>query len=293
MKKIVKKLLTAVLTFAMVIGIFASLEIPARAATDFQIIEVDRTISQQDLFSLVSDNEGLDYYDPDNIFYNILDAIIAGSFSNDCVIITNGYEDETFGYFAYYTDMDGFVYTTDEINSWITRFDINADNLKLYIVKYPQNNAPSENEDTSGNTNSSASPSSHCHSYSWVITQEATVEQDGIEEYKCSCGDVQEKNIIPASEFFVKQCYGTIKDAPAGGTISFDSKTQYTLSDYLIRKLAERNDVTVVITFEYQKTAYQMTIPAGVDYTALLSDEASFYGYFYFANAIGAVIEAL
>lgn len=40
-----------------------------------------------------------------------------------------------------------------------------------------------------------------------------------------------------------------------------------------IRKLAERTDVTTVITFEYQNQKYKMTIPAGVDYTSLLADE--------------------
>ena len=34
-----------------------------------------------------------------------------------------------------------------------------------------------------------------------------------------------------------------------------------------------------------------MTIPAGSDYSALLADEDMFYGYFYFANQIGAQIE--
>ena len=30
----------------------------------------------------------------------------------------------------------------------------------------------------------------HEHSYSWVTVQEATTEQDGMEEYRCSCGAV-------------------------------------------------------------------------------------------------------
>ena len=38
----------------------------------------------------------------------------------------------------------------------------------------------------------------HEHSYSWVTVQEATTEQDGIEEYRCSCGAVAERSVIPA-----------------------------------------------------------------------------------------------
>lgn len=84
-----------------------------------------------------------------------------------------------------------------------------------------------------------------------------------------------------------------IGSAPQNGTASFDSGRWYTFSDRVIGKLAERPDVTVVITFEYQHRSYRMTIPAGTDYTALLADEETFYGYFCFADAVGAVIEAL
>lgn len=133
----------------------------------------------------------------------------------------------------------------------------------------------------------------HSHSYSWVTVQEATTEQDGMEEYRCSCGAVAERSVIPASQVFVKGLYGEIKNAPLNGTVTFDSGRLYTMSDYIIKKLAERSDVTTVVTFEYNKTAYRMTIPAGADYSALLADEDYFYGYFYFAQLVGATIEEL
>ena len=99
--------------------------------------------------------------------------------------------------------------------------------------------------------------------------------------------------MIPASQVFVKGLYGEIKNAPLNGTVTFDSGRLYTMSDYIIKKLAERSDVTTVVTFEYNKTAYRMTIPAGADYSALLADEDYFYGYFYFAQLVGATIEEL
>ena len=61
-----------------------------------------------------------------------------------------------------------------------------------------------------------------------------------------------------------------IQNAPASGNISFDSGCFYTMSDKIIKKLAERSDVVTEITFEYQNVPYKMTIPAGVDYTAIL-----------------------
>ena len=131
----------------------------------------------------------------------------------------------------------------------------------------------------------------HSHSYSWVTVQAPGVGQDGIEEYRCSCGAVADRSVIPATQAAVSGMMDAIENAPTGGNISFDSGRFYTMSDKIIKKLAERSDVITEITFEYQGIAYKMTIPAGIDYTAILADEESFYGYFYFAQLIGATIE--
>ena len=131
----------------------------------------------------------------------------------------------------------------------------------------------------------------HVHTFSWVTTREATAEQDGIQENRCSCGLVQDTTVIPASQTFVQEYYDVVRNAPANGTVSYDSGSLHTLSDKMLKYLSERSDVTVEISFVYEGTAYKMTIPAGCDYSALLSDEDAFYGYFYFAQQTGAKIE--
>lgn len=132
---------------------------------------------------------------------------------------------------------------------------------------------------------------SHVHTFSWVTTQEATAEQDGIQENRCSCGLVQDTTVISASQVILREFYDMIRNAPADGTVSYDSGSLYTFSDKMLECLAVRSDVTLEVSFVYQGTAYKMTIPAGCDYSALLSDEAAFYGYFYFAQQTGAKIE--
>ena len=121
--------------------------------------------------------------------------------------------------------------------------------------------------------------------------REVSADQDGIEEYRCSCGDVKERAVIPASQYLVKGLCDAVQKAPANGTAVWDSGKLCTVSDYMIRKLAARLDVTSVIRFTYQGKNYKMTIPAGTDFTALLNDKESFYGYFYFTLQTGAVIE--
>ena len=133
----------------------------------------------------------------------------------------------------------------------------------------------------------------HEHSFGWVTVQTASAAQDGLEELRCSCGIVKERSVVPASQAYVNELYQNLSQALAEGEVSFDSGRIYTISDYLIRKLQERADVTTTITFEYNQDKYRMMIPAGVDYSELLEDEDYFYGYFYFAKKVGARVESL
>lgn len=167
---------------------------------------------------------------------------------------------------------------------------------RAYAI-FEVNQAGGENASEGAGAPEEVSPSEeapvevHEHSYSWVTVQEASTEQDGVEEYRCGCGAVAGRSVIPASSVVVNGLSDVIKNAPQNGVLQFDSGRMYTLSDYMIKKLSERSDVTTIITFKYEGKDYKMTIPAGVDYSALFADEAYFYGYFYFAEAVGAVIE--
>ena len=141
-------------------------------------------------------------------------------------------------------------------------------------------------------TESSAAPSHEC-SFQWVTTVEPQPGIDGLEEYKCmSCGMVKESQPIPASMAAVKNLYGFIKDAPENGNVTIDFGKLHTISDYLLNKMSERSDVTVTISFEYQSAQYEITFPSGTDYSAVLEDEDTMYGYFGVAARLGLTVEA-
>lgn len=128
----------------------------------------------------------------------------------------------------------------------------------------------------------------HICSFEWVITLDPTTGADGLEEYKCTgCGVVQESHPIPASVAVVKDFYGKVKEAPEKGSITYDAGKLHTISDYILKKMAERNDVAVTVKFEYQNKKYQIIFPAGLDYSAVLNDEESMYGYFGAAAKLG------
>ena len=132
---------------------------------------------------------------------------------------------------------------------------------------------------------------SHTCNFQWITTIDPEVGMDGLEEYKCvECGAVQESHPIPASVAAVKDFYGKVKDAPANGTVTYDSGKLYTISDYLLKKMSERSDVAVTINFEYQNAKYELTFPAGTDYTPVLTDEETMYGYFGVAAKLGLTV---
>ena len=285
MKKTLKRLMTTVLTMAMMIGVFAVGGVQVKAAPTYELVAVGDDVNYEEAKALVSDNPSSQAErEADSEFISIIRELIpdAGLSSGKLVVF---YNISTFG------NINSAVWE-QAYAGWTTMStDGQYNGMKsmgyayYYLVI---------NEDTSQTPTPNPVKSEepvHEHSYSWVTVQEATTGQDGIEEYRCSCGAVAERSVIPASQVFVKGLYGEIKNAPLNGTVTFDSGRLYTMSDYLIKKLAERSDVTTVVTFEYNKTAYRMTIPAGADYSALLADEDYFYGYFYFAQLVGAMIE--
>ena len=132
----------------------------------------------------------------------------------------------------------------------------------------------------------------HLCNMEWVTTKDPSVGEDGEECYRCSfCGRTEQKMPIPGAVAYVKDLYGYIKDAAENGLVTYDAKTNTAISDYIIQKLAERRDVTTVISFEYKGEKYQITFSPEADYDALLNDEEQFYGYLGLSGHEGITVE--
>ena len=134
----------------------------------------------------------------------------------------------------------------------------------------------------------------HLCNMEWVTTKEPSVGEDGEECYRCSfCGRTEQKMPIPGAVAYVKDLYGYIKDAAENGLVTYDAKTNTAISDYIIQKMAERRDVTTVISFEYKGEKYQITFSPEADYDALLNDEEQFYGYLGLSGYKGITVEKM
>ena len=132
----------------------------------------------------------------------------------------------------------------------------------------------------------------HLCNMEWVTTKEPSVGEDGEECYRCSsCGRTEQKMPIPGAVAYVKDLYGYIKDAAENGLVTYDAKTNTAISDYILQKMAERRDVTTVISFEYKGEKYRITFSPEADYDALLNDEEQFYGYLGLSGYEGITVE--
>lgn len=171
---------------------------------------------------------------------------------------------------------------------------INDSETQIIYFTFVFKNSSSDPSDTpSSQTGSETVPSAPSHqcSFQWVTTVEPQPNADGLEEYMCTgCGVVQEQKSIPASMASVKNLFGFVNNVPENGTVTTDFGRLHTISDYLLKKMAERNDATVTIQFEYKNQKLQITFPAGTDYTPILDDADTMYGFYGVAAKLGLTV---
>lgn len=283
-----KRIMAVLLSFVMVFGIFSGMKLDAEAAGttySFSGLEAGKVLYDGDKIE-IKDQDLKGGHPAFNIYIQRENNsspkwAAGGNISGEKLfnIVQLSYEGKTYSKFKLIKS----EYEFD--NSML----IDTFNLYLTPLEDDKNGASSESDSAA----SSSSTPSHTCSFQWVTTIDPEVGKDGLEEYKCvECGAVQESHPIPASVAAVKDFYGKVKDAPANGTVTYDSAKLYTISDYLLKKMSERSDVAVTINFEYQNAKYELTFQAGTDYTPVLTDEDTMYGYFGVAAKLGLTVVA-
>ena len=126
----------------------------------------------------------------------------------------------------------------------------------------------------------------HAHSLSWVETVEPSETTDGLMEYKCSCGYVEERSVISGSMAFVKNLVRQIETAPENGTVEIKTEYYTCYTAYIMDALKKRPDVSLKTTYkDYDKdgSIKTFTIPAG----KAPDDKELFYGFTYLGNLYG------
>lgn len=291
LKKWFRTLLALSISFVMFIGIFGGMKLEAKAANNI-IIDVGDPNSMENFKSII--------FNPDDTL-TIHDS--RGIISNGNCYSPDGYDGSIFNTITFDTKGYGSLYFTD-LKGGIGNPQINNPQWQVSNIVYGYNTAhtiridfklvdssSSDSSDTSPSQPASAltpsTPSHEC-SFQWVTTVEPQPDADGLEEYKCTgCGAVQEQKSIPASVASVQNLCGFVYNAPQNGTVTTDFGRLHTISDYILKKMAERSDVTSIIQFEYQNQKLQIIFPAGTDYSPVLNDDDMMYGFYGIAPRLG------
>lgn len=131
------------------------------------------------------------------------------------------------------------------------------------------------------------------HSYIWSVVQPATIEQIGIKEYRCTCGcgDVQKTEYFSGDAYYSKSFTACVEDAKENGDVYYSAGGYHYFSDFMLEKMAERNDITYTIEFEYGGDIARFVIPEGTDYSFLFEDDTMFYGHLYFCQLLSLTVE--
>lgn len=277
-----RNLITLVISFTMVVGIFGGMKLDVEAA-----------------------NYTLNLASPESKSDFMRDIFTPGD------IITINVKDTTYTSVMYYFQAESggeiiasehlmFLSNNNEKSLTIPNKDaslkwqcnqLNTENTATaYLLFLPVNDSSSEQPTDNPQPASAPAPSTPSHecSFQWVTTVEPQPDADGLEEYKCTgCGAVQEQKPIPASVASVQNLCGFVYNAPQNGTVTTDFGRLHTISDYILKKMAERSDVTSIIQFEYKNQKLQIIFPAGTDYSPVLNDDDMMYGFYGIAPRLG------
>lgn len=106
----------------------------------------------------------------------------------------------------------------------------------------------------------------HEHSYRWETVTEPTAEADGLEVYKCACGDIKEKNTLSALSVFDAELVNKIEKCPLNGTVYVETTHWNSFGRGVKAAMTKRPDVTIKASFlskGHTGLPLKVTIPAG------------------------------
>ena len=288
-RKWYKSIITAVISFAMIIGIFGGMKLEVKA-TDYTL----NLASPEEMHGFLHNNKK--FSSGDTIKINAINTLYSTVTCYFYYEEGGTYLTENLGMGRNNNYVDTLTIPSKETTTvqWkCTAINDVNNQHKVFTFLLVKDSMKNPSDTPSSGIGSEAAPSAPSHecNFQWVTTVEPQPGVDGLEEYKCvTCGVVKESQPIPAGMATVKNLYGFIKDAPENGTITTDFGKLHTISDYLLKKMAERSDATVTIQFEYKNQKLQITFPAGTDYTPVLNDTDTMYGFYGVAAKLGLTV---
>lgn len=119
-----------------------------------------------------------------------------------------------------------------------------------------------------GSETSSSKKSSekkHEHNYKWEVVREATESTPGERVYKCDCGNIAQRDVIPVETKIMERINNSldvqVKSVPQGGKVTLELGDWNSLQNKFMKKI-QNSGATVTLKYNYNKKKYTIIIPA-------------------------------
>lgn len=120
----------------------------------------------------------------------------------------------------------------------------------------------------------------------WDTAVEASEFADGIMKYHCpDCGYVLYSVPVSAYSIFNAKNTDKIRSAKSGQTITINAGQWVSFHKSVIDEMKKNNSATYTIDYRYNGQAYELTLPAGTDYSKVPEDQ--FVGFLFLAQQTG------
>ncbi|MDO4303693.1 MAG: hypothetical protein Q4D94_07225 [Bacillota bacterium] len=127
------------------------------------------------------------------------------------------------------------------------------------------------------------------HSPAYSLYKEATPQSDAVLEEHCErCGQHMSYQEVPNSAYvsFLDEAAERIQDAGWGEQVVISTDRWISFDRRVFDRLAEREDVSVLVEYRYEGSDFAVLLPAGTNMEEVL-DENGFCGFRYLASLFG------
>lgn len=129
-----------------------------------------------------------------------------------------------------------------------------------------ESSKPCNTETKSSSSSKESSEPKHEHNYKWEVAREASESNPGERVYKCDCGSVAEREIIPVETKVMERINNNldvqVKSVPQGGKVTLELGDWNSLQNKFMKKIQD-SGASVTLKYNYNKKKYTIVIPAG------------------------------
>lgn len=128
-----------------------------------------------------------------------------------------------------------------------------------------ESSKPCDTENNESSSSKTSTEPKHEHNYKWEVAREASESFPGERVYKCDCGSIAEREVIPVETKVMERINNTldnqVKSIPTGGKVTLELGNWNSLKNSFMNKIQD-SGASVTLKYNYKNKKYTIVIPA-------------------------------